>query len=443
MLALLAALLLTMSACGDADDPGAADPSASEDGDGADADRAPSDADTDADRAPADADADDVAESDDASSVTSPDPGTGAEAASADPGELGPIASMLAHVPDAGENRQLLTINDYEGALETAELEWPPSGDEEAAADVFLTLSVFAEPPILVSPSIFGRQAFPLDPWRTEVGFTILDVERDASTGEAPGTLSIIHTTRSAGEIEHALQADPVWGSELVEVGEGEGAYFAWGDDPLASDPDPERITAPRPLGRGGAMAVLDDGTVIRSPDPSVVVRSLDATNGGTRSLLDDESYLAVANALDAAGAYTAHLTSENVVVDPLFLLGPFDGPPPSAAEIEERLGELTTVPPYVALGIGNKVDLGADPQGVLVLVFAAISPESAAETVAAIEEIVVNGTSIVTGGPWSELLTVASTSVDGSLAIVELRTANPRIGIQSFQQRHTLFASL
>ena len=435
-MALVGTLLLVGAACGgtdsEADGDGSADQSTAASANGG--------TETTASTASTESDGNgDESASDGSSETTAVD--DAAEAAT-DSGDLGPIASMLAYIPDARENRLLLTINDYDGALAAAGTEWPASEDDEAVAEVFGDLSFRLEPPILIAPVAFGDRLFPLDEWRTEVGFSIVDAERDASTGEAPGRLSIVRTRRPAPEIESAVRSDPTWSADLNEVGDGDGAYFAWGDDPLALEIDRDRASAARPLGRGGAMAVLDDGTVIRSPDPEVVEASLAATNDEIRSLLDDGSYASVARALDAADVYSAHLTSENITVDPLYLLGPFDGPPPSAEEVQARLDEITTVPPYLALGIGNKVDLDVAPQGVLVLVFAAVSPEAAEQTVAAVEEIVASGNSIAVQAPWSELLSVTSTSVDGSVAVIELRTDNPRIGINSFQQRDTLFVS-
>jgi hypothetical protein len=231
-----------------------------------------------------------------------------------------------------------------------------------------------------------------------------------------------------------------VWSADLVEVSSTGGGYFVWGEDPFATEFD--RVSGPRPLGRGGALGVLPDGTVIRSVDPAVVEQSLAASSGEARSLVDDASYAAAADTLDASGVYSAMLTSENITIDPLFLLGPLGGEVPTAEEVEEKLDSIVTLPPYLALGIGNKIDPDADPQGVLVVVVVAANAEAAQETITAMEAIVATGTSIAFDAPWSDLLTVSATEAKGSVAIIEFQTENPRIGISAYLQRDTLFVS-
>ena len=361
-------------------------------------------------------------------------------AVTTDPSVSGPLASMLVYVADSSANRRQLFIDDYEAGLAAAGVLWPATGDLDQSIDVFRELTFDGEPPIFMTAAAFGDRPIEFDEWRTQFGFSVAETQRSLSTGQAPGTLSIFDTDRADEEIESALRADPVWSADLGEAADDDGGYFVWGDDPLAIVR--ERTSGPRPLGRGGALALAGDGLVIRSVDPAVVEQSLAASVGEGRSLFDDEGYLAVANALDGAGVYSAFLTSENYGVDPFFLLDPTDAGSLTIEEIEETLENITTIPPYLALGIGTNVDSGTDPPGVLVLAFAATSPETAEETVVAIEEIVADGASIASESRWSEMLTVSSTSVDGSVAIVELRTEQPRIGVSAFLQRDTLFVS-
>ena len=380
------------------------------------------------DRAPADT-ADDGRSTND--STDDPSPGTA---------DSGPLASMLDRVSDRAVNRREVLVTDYEGALAAAGLEWPETDDRDELGEVLAALTFRSEPPILATGAAFESRPIDVDEWRTQFGFSIADTRSDLFTGEAPGTLKIFETDRSVAEIEDAIRSDPVWSGELNEVVVGDDTMFTWGDDPLELRQD--RISAPRQLGRGGALAVLDDGTVVRSVDPAVVEDTLQVLSGETPSLLDDDHYRAVADALDAAGAYTALFTSENITVDPLYLLGGLDDDVPTAEEVQERIDSIVTVPPYLALGIGNRVDLDADPQGVLVVAFAAASPEAAEATVAAMEEIVGSGVSISVQQPWSELLTITATATDGNLAVIEFQTENPRLGLTAYYQRDNLFAS-
>jgi hypothetical protein len=354
---------------------------------------------------------------------------------------------MLAYVPDRPENRREVLLNDYEAALAAYGVAgWPPVDDRDALGDVLIGITSTLDPPVLVAPRGFGDQAFDAEAWRTEFGFSIVDSAWDVTSGEAPGTLHIVETNRSAEEIVETIRSDPAWQGDLNEVGTGNAAYVAWLDDPFQVVP--ERRSPARPLGRGGALAVLDGGITIRSVDPEAVEASLGAAAGAKPSLLDDDSYAAVARALDAAGVYTALLTNENATVDPTFVLGRLGGDGdgdaalPTAEEVQERIDSIATVPPYLALGIGNKIDAAADPQGILVLVFAAQSPEAATATVEGMEDIVANGLSIARELPWSDLVSIRSATTDGSLAIVELQTDNPRIGIDAFYTRDTLFVS-
>jgi hypothetical protein len=201
-----------------------------------------------------------------------------------------------------------------------------------------------------------------------------------------------------------------------------------------------ERSSAPRPLGEGGALAALDGGAVIRAVDPRVVERALDALSGIARSLADDEGAVAVARALDGAGAHTALLTDRLSPPDPAELLDVLNEEVGSLEEAAERLERLPTLPAYRVLGIGQALD--ADGNGLLVVAFATATPEEAEAVADAFTAVVEDGVSIVGDRPWSELLSIRSTSLDETTATIVLDTDNPRLGLQAFYAHDTLFAT-
>jgi hypothetical protein len=127
-----------------------------------------------------------------------------------------------------------------------------------------------------------------------------------------------------------------------------------------------------------------------------------------------DPVFADLADTLDAADAYSG-----------LLRRGSFEGLGVTARLTPEQAEEACedALPgPFAGVGVGITDDDGP------VFVIAYVTPDegAAAATAEAVERIVGDGRSVVTGEPWSERLTVDEVSADGNVAVARLRPAEP-----------------
>ena len=212
-----------------------------------------------------------------ASTATTEPPSTAV--ADASPG----LAEMVAMVPatsfELGSRAQLYYVD--------MSLAWERIG---AGADPAERAEHIGELPVVetfsMGPQLFGTYGAMFDEARAEIGFTLVEIERELAVLSPPNDLFIDATSVSADVITGAMEADAMWSPDLTTVETDHGPYFSWGD---GTEPNPERISPLHPLGRGGQLAVLGDGaaTTIRTFDSADMEAVLE-TSAGRDAVGDD-----------------------------------------------------------------------------------------------------------------------------------------------------------
>lgn len=348
-----------------------------------------------------------------------------------------PFSDLLADIPDTQGNRQQLQLTDYAGLARAAGLDWPLADGADAAGA--FSKAMLGNGEVLVPAALLGQLQAD-DAWRAELGFGAGDVDAAAETGVPPSVLSVFHATAEPSAIASAVAADEAWSADLQTAERDGVTVYSWGDDPQAVDV--ARTSPVRRLGQGGVLAVAGDGLVVWATDPATVDAALAtrAGKGDAGRLSDDDSFAALARALDDAGCYTAFLSDQVPVLDPLSLLGP-RATPAAIEQLQAQLEDGPALPPYQAVGIGNAVNPDSG-QGYIVFAFATGSAGEAQAVADAFTAVVAEGTSAATNQPWSALLTVRDTSTDGSVAVVTVDTERLSVGIDAFRRLDTLLAA-
>ena len=103
-------------------------------------------------------------------------------------------------------------------------------------------------------PSLFGQYFAQLDEARSEVGFTMFDIDREVSVQAPPNNIAIAEIRVSPDDVTAAVETDPLWSARADDDRASDGGYFQWGDDPLETQL--ELRTPMRPLGQGGQLAL-------------------------------------------------------------------------------------------------------------------------------------------------------------------------------------------
>jgi hypothetical protein len=328
--------------------------------------------------------------------------------------------SLLGAIPDTPDTRVYVLLNDYAEAAAQGKLVRPSnrSSDTEAAgylADLILEnrrgLSVF--------PDFWGPNVSRVEAWRSELGFSILDADRDVFAGAPEHRFRIVFGRIEPDEVERAVRSDSNY-SDLLETAEhGSSAYFTWGPQ---ADADLSRRSAARPVGRGGQLAVVED-RIIWTLAETEMEAALDTRGGTLPSLAEFEDFRLAASSLEAAGAYTATLTNGVPAVEDFVRFA--SAQRPAAAEDIRRLqAESRFLLQYRALGVG--ASLGGDGRPRVIIVFVNPDQDTAVENATRFADIVSNGQSIFTGRPWSEVAAVDTVTTSGRVTVAVLRTSRP-----------------
>lgn len=330
------------------------------------------------------------------------------------------FVSMLGAVPDTPETRAYVLLNDYAEAAAQGKLIRPPpqSSDTEAAgylADMILEnrlgLSTF--------PDFWGPSVASVEAWRTELGFSILDADRDVFAGAPEHRYRIISGRIDPADVERAVRSDSNY-SDLLETAEHNGStYFTWGPQANA---DLSRKSAARPVGRGGQLAVLEDRIIWTLADTEMKA-ALDTKAGTLPSLAEVEDFRLAASSLELAGAYTATITNGVLAAEDVVRFASAQRPE-AAADIRRLQAEAGFLLPYTALGVG--ASLGDDGKPRAVIVFVNPDQDTAAENANRFTDIVTTGGSIFTGRRWSEVAAVDTVTTSGRLTIAVLHTSSP-----------------
>lgn len=311
------------------------------------------------------------------------------------------LVGMLEFITDTEDHRSYVALADWDRARRSLGLERPRTDEEAVEQLVTLNFGVAGKPELIAA----GFDATSLrdpDEWRQAYGFTVRNVDRSFEAGVPPGRLlgTVLDDT---APIADAVRQDPLWSDELETVQYGPASYYAWGEEGRI---DASRRSAPRPLGSGGRLLVLDDESVaIRAGTDQAIEEAIDAWKGD--SLADDDDARALVEALDEAGMSSVYFTGQA----PPFL-------PPGRSTAPSELAELPRLARFELAGGGHGL-VDGEP----VMIWAAVyrDGDTAAEAMALVRGQLEDGRSFVTNRPLREMVEVRSAETKGSLALITL----------------------
>lgn len=331
--------------------------------------------------------------------------------------------SLLALIPDTERSRREVTMNDYVLVREVFGIAQPAADvDEDRLADYVSALFTATSgiwPARLLIDSIWVGAFMDL---RTELGFTIADVDFDIFAGGSllavePGKeesiYQVVRGRMSKQTVEQALHTDPSFSDLLEQTAYNGVDYYHWGYEGY----DVRRKTGVRPLGEGRQL-VIKDGTLYWTKSAEDIEDMIDAWRNKQPSLADSEGYRLVANALDALGTFSASISSDTTEL--------------VAAMWEERDASIDDLVPELALAPYTLVATGRglDSEGPFTAVVLFHDDEDgAAENVVRLRERIEEAGQMFsdernTGDPiprWSEQIDSAEIVQDGRLLIAKL----------------------
>ena len=326
----------------------------------------------------------------------------------------GSLTALLASVPDSSENRRFVVYDDHARARALVAVEPPADPTDEDDVGEYLVELSGPEPDDLalnVSSFFDGDTLRAATGWAVEFGVPVGAMDSTVVAGELPDHIRIADGTFDVERVGDAVLADPFWGDVVVEESYAGRSYLDWGDDN-----DFERITAVRPVGQAGQLAVSTD-RVIRTNTREGVEAALDAEAGERSSLADDPAFRSVAEALDAAGIHAALLTDEP-------WSAAIDGDPLSGVEV---------------IGLGTARSAEGDDE--LVVVLRAEDADAAARNADGLRAIIENDESLTRQVAWSEVLEIIDLSAEGELTVARLATENNRLFTDVVFARDNLLA--
>ena len=296
------------------------------------------------------------------------------------------IVGLLGRIPDieaAGHEVEMVDL----AAAAAAGVEAPPVGaPADEVAGYLLDL-----PRDALLPELLRQAATAVDEVRAELGIDPATVQAAVTAGSPPEQLVVLKGSFDAAAVEAAVGSEPVW-SPLLATAEHAGvSYYTWGED-FASVP--ERVTAARPLGQGGRLA-LDDGYLYWVPWTAGLESLIDAGAGTVPTLAERPLMAQAAEILQRERVYSAILTDRPLV----------DGPDVSG----------------LVLGVGG----GRDDAGAFWVVVAIHdTPAAAEESAAAFRSVITEGSSFATNQPWSERVASFEVTVEGEAMVAVVHSA-------------------
>lgn len=325
------------------------------------------------------------------------------------------VTGMLGRLPAVEGADRYVVVNLHAKARAAAGLSLPGPGDTEAVNAYRRALAAEPDPGLFVAPAqVTGARARTMAEWEAELGFTLLDVDADATAGEVPEQVEVAEGSIDPAAVESAVRAEPVWSDVLEEAEHGGTTYWSWLED---GGVDVARRTAAREVGEARRLAA-EDGAVAWTRTTAAMEATLDAWHGERDTLADVDDLAALAAVLDAEGCHSAFLSTDEAAYDAAAVaLLPPGGEAPAADPTELAL------PRYEAVATG--VALGAE--GTVLVVALHYRDEGAAAAGAeALERVAAEGSSLVGDGvPWSELLDGATVRADGTTAVGVFPTGN------------------
>lgn len=320
------------------------------------------------------------------------------------------IESVLAFVPDTEANRQQVQIADLEAFL----------ADQDKVLPEDFREITFVDPVVLFTPTPLLQDAIAradesTDPLADEFGIGLGQVRLGVSAGVAPDVTDVLVGDFDPATVATAVDADPFWSPQKETVEANGQTYYSWGED---NESQPKGRTPLRPLGIGGRLWV-GDHVAAYTRSTGVMDAVLAACSGAAPTLADDEAYAGIARHLDGFdGAFDVMLTDHVRTPDEV-------GGGRTRGSVAGS--EADTLEGVTAYGFAS--GLSDDPERARIrLVLASGSDEEAADNVDAFLDRVANGTSANNARPWSDVLEVEHTDVDGPFVIVDLLAGNATV---------------
>lgn len=346
-------------------------------------------------------------------------------AASGDEGG-GRIESALTFVPATEGASDFVVVNDTAAAADAAGLTAPERGASEEEIGAYLSplSGVGDDATVAVAPSdLLIQSAIDDAGWREEVGFGVVDLTGDVTSGQPPDDLQTLFGDFDEAAVEQAVSTDPAWSGELDEVEYGDRTYWSWGEDGAI---DPSAISTVRRLGESARLFVDGDaGVAYWANTDATMQAALDTFAGDAPSLADDPELGSMAAALDELGAYSAILTADGEALQA--------GPGAAGG------GDGPALEPYEAVATGAAV---VDGQARLLVVLVNADGATAQANADRLAQIVAEGSSAVNGRPWSDALGDGEITVDGTVVAASFPTDDPRLWNGVVLTRDTLVAS-
>lgn len=322
------------------------------------------------------------------------------------------IESALTFVPATEGASDFVVVNDTAAAAEAASLTAPEPGASEEEIGAYLSplSGVGDDATVAVAPSdLLIQSAIDDAGWRDEVGFGVIDLAGDVTSGQPPDDLQTLFGDFDEAAVEQAVSTDPAWSGELDEVEYGDRTYWSWGED---SAIDPSAISTVRRLGESARLFVdADAGVAYWANTDATIEAALDTFAGDASSLADDPELGPMAAALDELGAYSAILTA--------------DGEALQASPGAAGGGDGPALEPYEAVATGAAV---VDGSARLLVVLVNADEATAEANADRLAQIVAEGSSAVNGRPWSDALGEGEITVDGALVAASFPTDDPRL---------------
>ncbi|MGD0766118.1 MAG: SGNH hydrolase domain-containing protein, partial [Dehalococcoidia bacterium] len=347
---------------------------------------------------------------------------------------------LLRQVPDTSEARAVTIMNDYARFRVALGVPLPdPNGGESALFDYYRRLLFDAKGMAsgTAPAQIMGITEFPplLDETRAQLGFTIADIDQDASTGWGDGgnSYQVLRGRFDPLAIDQAVRADPASAGLLATLSHSGVDYYQWD-----AGSDAGSAGTAKSLGPGHQLASTGE-YLYWSGAENGVASMIDAGLGVGASLADVEEFRLLAQEIDKFNTYTALFSDDVASYSVPELAKALAGPDASEEElaaIEANLGSQATLLPYQAFATGAGVDADG-PYTLLILLTA--DEETASENAQRLSERIKDGVSWLREQPFSDFIHGADVSSDGRLVVAKLRVDDRNAWLALFAFKDTL----
>ena len=329
----------------------------------------------------------------------------------------GTFSTLLAHIPDTWQTREVVYVHDYARARELFHISLPGSDSDTSMNFYVDSFTAFHYVPGIDSgqaPWISGLQGHYDVRFDEYLAFSARNVDQTARTAELEvvrGQFDPEATRRALARCSEQCQPHVLNIHDGVE-------FYSW-----ESGGARKRMLPPVSR-RGGHIAVLNS-YVYRTLSTQDMKELISAHSGSSLSLADDPGLALAAYEMDRLGAYSGSIRGN---VDP-HSLRHFGSDCISASEtecasyVEDKSGG--TLGEYDVLGVG----IGKDADGIFIVVTLVYESESsAADNELVFKNILERGERLTSGEPWREYIRAAEVTLRDKAVVAKLRIAYPQL---------------